>query len=170
MVDGEVLARREAVVHLVAGQAVEVGGGAAERVGVTMSAKLRANNSEVLREALLAGLGIGLLPDFSLRNEAPTLPTACGSLPPEGSLRLRPGRGIKAYVAVPSRERPLIVASWDPAVLRYLADSVLSVPPGSGPIVSAVVTAGLRMLRYRAPWLLAVALRTGGAVLVGRAE
>jgi DNA-binding transcriptional LysR family regulator len=39
---------------------------AAERVGVTVSGSLRANNSEVLRDALLAGLGIGLLPDFSL--------------------------------------------------------------------------------------------------------
>jgi len=86
------------------------------------------------------------------------------------SLRVRPGRGIKAYVAVPSRQQPLIVASWDPAVLRYLADSVLSVPPGSGPVLSAVVTAGLRMLRYRGPWRLAVALRAGGAVLVGRSE
>jgi DNA-binding transcriptional LysR family regulator len=37
-----------------------------ERVGVTLAGRLRANNSEVLREALLAGLGIGLLPDFSL--------------------------------------------------------------------------------------------------------
>ncbi len=82
----------------------------------------------------------------------------------------RPGRGIKAYVAVPSRQQPLIVASWDPAVLRYLADSVLSVPPGSGPVLSAVVTAGLRMLRFRGPWRLAVALRAGGAVLVGRSE
>lgn len=36
-----------------------------ERVGVTVQPRLRANNSEVLREALLAGLGIGLLPDFS---------------------------------------------------------------------------------------------------------
>jgi len=26
------------------------------------------------------------------------------------------------------------------------------------------------MLRYRGPWLLAVALRAGGAVLVGRAQ
>jgi hypothetical protein len=86
------------------------------------------------------------------------------------SLRPRPGRGVKAYVAVPSRQRPLIVASWDPAVLRYLADSVLSVPPGSGPVLSAVVTAGLRLLRYRGTWLLAVALRAGGAVLTGRAE
>jgi DNA-binding transcriptional LysR family regulator len=37
-----------------------------ERVGVTMRGSLKVNNSEVLREALLAGLGIGLLPDFSL--------------------------------------------------------------------------------------------------------
>ncbi len=37
-----------------------------ERVGVTISSKLKANNSEVLRDAILAGLGIGLLPDFSL--------------------------------------------------------------------------------------------------------
>ncbi len=86
------------------------------------------------------------------------------------SLRLRPGRGVRAYVAVPSRQRPLVVASWDPAVLRYIADTVLSVPPGTGQVLSAVLTVGLRMLRYRAPWLLAVALRAGGAVLVGRSE
>jgi hypothetical protein len=86
------------------------------------------------------------------------------------SLRRRSGRGMKAYVAVPSRQRPLIVASWDPAVLRYVADTVLSVPPGAGQTVSAVVTIGLRLLRYRAPWLLALALRAGGAVLVGRSE
>jgi len=86
------------------------------------------------------------------------------------SLRLRPGRGVRAYVAVPSRQRPLVVASWDPAVLRYIAESVLSVPPGAGQVLSAVLTVGLRMLRYRAPWLLAVALRAGGAVLVGRPE
>ena len=86
------------------------------------------------------------------------------------SLRLRPGRGVRAYVAVPSRQRPLVVASWDPAVLRYIAESVLSVPPGAGQVLSAVLTVGLRMLRYRAPWLLAVALRAGVAVLVGRPE
>ncbi len=39
---------------------------AAEQVGVQVSGSLKVNNSEVLREALLAGLGIGLLPDFSL--------------------------------------------------------------------------------------------------------
>ena len=37
-----------------------------ERVGVSISGSLKVNNSEVLRDALLAGLGIGLLPDFSL--------------------------------------------------------------------------------------------------------
>jgi DNA-binding transcriptional LysR family regulator len=39
---------------------------AQERVGVNVRGSLKANNSEVLREALLAGLGVGLLPDFSV--------------------------------------------------------------------------------------------------------
>lgn len=85
------------------------------------------------------------------------------------SLR-RPRRGVRAYVAVPSRQRPLVVASWDPAVLRYVAATVLSVPPGGGQVRSAVLTGGLRLLRYRGTWLLAAVLRAGGAVLVGRAE
>jgi DNA-binding transcriptional LysR family regulator len=38
---------------------------AGESVLVTVQGPLRANNSEVLREAVLGGLGIGLLPDFS---------------------------------------------------------------------------------------------------------
>jgi DNA-binding transcriptional LysR family regulator len=41
------------------------GGRKPERVAVPVSGPLRANNSEVLREAVLAGVGIGLLPDFS---------------------------------------------------------------------------------------------------------
>lgn len=40
---------------------------ATERVGVDIRGSFKVNNSEVLREALLAGLGIGLLPDFSLQ-------------------------------------------------------------------------------------------------------
>lgn len=38
---------------------------AVESVIVNVSGPLRTNNSEVLREAVLGGLGIGLLPDFS---------------------------------------------------------------------------------------------------------
>jgi DNA-binding transcriptional LysR family regulator len=39
--------------------------GEPERARVTVTGPLRANNSEVLRDAVLSGLGIGLLPDFS---------------------------------------------------------------------------------------------------------
>ena len=38
---------------------------AAERVSVPVRGPLRANNSEVLREAAAAGMGIGMLPDFT---------------------------------------------------------------------------------------------------------
>jgi DNA-binding transcriptional LysR family regulator len=41
------------------------GGRKTERVLVAVDGPLRANNSEALREAVLGGLGIGLLPDFS---------------------------------------------------------------------------------------------------------
>ena len=39
-----------------------------ERVRVPVQGPLRAGNSEVLREAALAGLGLTLLPDFSARD------------------------------------------------------------------------------------------------------
>lgn len=43
----------------------EPAGAEPERCTVAVAGPLRANNSEVLREAALAGLGIALLPDFS---------------------------------------------------------------------------------------------------------
>lgn len=52
------------------------------------------------------------------------------------------------YVAVPSRRHPLIIASRDPAVLRYLAASVLSVPPGTGPVLSLLLTLALSAFRH----------------------
>jgi DNA-binding transcriptional LysR family regulator len=45
----------------------------AERVQVTVDGPLRANNSEVLREAVVGGVGIGLLPDFSVSGQRPKL-------------------------------------------------------------------------------------------------
>ena len=41
----------------------------ADRVSIPVAGPFRANNSEVLREAILGGLGIGLLPDFSSEQE-----------------------------------------------------------------------------------------------------
>jgi hypothetical protein len=58
---------------------------------------------------------------------------------------LPPGK----YIVVPSRRRPLIVASRDAAVLRYLAASVLSVPPGTGPVPGLLVTVALHVFRHR---------------------
>jgi len=40
-----------------------------ERLTVPVSGPFKANNSEVVREAVLGGLGIGLLPDFSVAGE-----------------------------------------------------------------------------------------------------
>ncbi len=51
-----------------------------ERVSVPVRGPLRANNSEVLREAAAAGMGVGLLPDFTVwsgavpRDLVPVLP------------------------------------------------------------------------------------------------
>jgi DNA-binding transcriptional LysR family regulator len=52
-----------------------------ERVGVNIVGSLKANNSEVLRDALLAGLGIGLLPDFSLLTAGTAQPQLVPVLP-----------------------------------------------------------------------------------------
>jgi len=86
--------------------------------------------------------------------------------------RYREGPGergvLRAYIAVPSRQRPLLVASRDPAVLRYVADSVLSVPPGAGPLPSMVLTPGLRLLRLPVAWILAAVAGAARVVLVGR--
>ena len=57
--------------------------------------------------------------------------------------------GPRCYVSVPSERAPLLIASRDPAVLRYVARSVLSVPPGAGPLASMVLTGGLGLLRFR---------------------
>lgn len=65
----EVLAAHDCLTYLRPGAAVwmfERAGEPPERVRVTVQGPLRANTSEVLREALLAGLGLALVPDFSI--------------------------------------------------------------------------------------------------------
>jgi hypothetical protein len=121
--------------------------------------------------------GIVWLPGHQ-RMAARRLRRALAGLPPGPGLaiaaspwafrRYRGKGAVRTYIAVPSRESPVLVASRDPAVLRYVADSVLSVPPGAGPLPSMALTAGLRLLRLPVAWILAAILRAGRVVLVGR--
>jgi len=89
----------------------------AERIVVAVDGPLRANNSEVLREAVLGGLGIGLLPDFS----------AAAHLGPRQSARAQPARpGPRQLVPVLPEWRPLgffgdgiyAIRPWAPQVPR----------------------------------------------------
>ncbi len=74
---------------------------------------------------------------------------------------------VHSYVAYPY-EKPMLIASKDAAVLRYVADSVLSVPPGAGRIPSMMFTSGLRLLRLPLMWSFAAVVRVTDMVLVGR--
>ncbi len=74
---------------------------------------------------------------------------------------------MHSYVAYPD-EMPILIAGKDAAVLRYVADSVLSVPPGAGRIPSMIFTSGLRLLRLPIMWSIAAVVRVTGMVLVGR--
>lgn len=77
---------------------------AAERVIVNVNGPLRANNSEVLREAVLEGLGIGLLPDFS----------AAGFLRPRQLVRVLPHWQSRGFFG----ERVYAIRPWAPQVPR----------------------------------------------------
>ncbi|HWP13709.1 MAG TPA: LysR substrate-binding domain-containing protein, partial [Ramlibacter sp.] len=65
---------------------------------------LRANNSEVLREAVLGGLGIGLLPDFS----------AAAHLGPRQLVRVLPQWQPRGFFG----ERLYAIRPWSPQVPR----------------------------------------------------
>jgi hypothetical protein len=74
-------------------------------------------------------------------------------------------RDVHAYVALPSCRRPVIVADRDPAVLRYISESLLTVPPGGGPVTALAGTIGLRLLRLPGGGAVARALLPGGAAI-----
>ena len=73
---------------------------------------------------------------------------------------------LRSYVAVGSQQAPILISSRDPAVLRYVAGSVLSVPPGAGTAASLIATAGLAALRFRLAWNLLALARQARLVVV----
>lgn len=75
---------------------------------------------------------------------------------------------VRAYVALPSAKRPLIVAARDPSLLRYVTASLLSAPPGTGVPVGLLCEVGLRLLRIPGVWELALAAGMVRTILVGR--
>ena len=92
-----------------------------EKLGVNISGSLKANNSEVLREALQAGLGIGLLPDFSVRPSPAT-----GHLP---LVQVLPDWQVQGFFG----GRIYALRPWSPQVpkavqclVRHLRDSFAS--------------------------------------------
>lgn len=75
-----------------------------ESVIVAVNGPLRANNSEVLREAVLGGLGIGLLPDFS----------AAGHMGPRQLIRVLPQWHPRGFFG----ERLYAIRPWSAQVPR----------------------------------------------------
>lgn len=76
----------------------------AERVVVPVNGPLRANNSEVLREGVLGGLGIGLLPDF----------TAAGHFGPRQMVHVLPQWQPRGFFG----EKLYAIRPWAPQVPR----------------------------------------------------
>ncbi len=107
-----------------------------ERVGVTIAGTLKANNSEVLREAMLAGLGIGLLPDFSLAEGcAPTLFTSCNALPPKGAALARGGPARRAAYG---KHAQLVRVLPDWQVQGFFGERIYALRPWSAQVPRAV--------------------------------
>lgn len=95
----------------------------AERVVVAVDGPLRANNSEVLRAAVLGGLGIGLLPDFS----------AAGHLAPRELVVVLPGWRPLGFFG----EGIYAIRPWAPQVPRAvqcLVDHLRAVFAGGFPV------------------------------------
>jgi len=75
----------------------------ADAVSVPVNGQLKANNSEVLRQAAIDGLGIGLLPDFS------------ASAPPRARLApVLPGWRVRGFFG----DQVYALRPWAPHVPR----------------------------------------------------
>jgi DNA-binding transcriptional LysR family regulator len=109
----------------------------AERVGVQIAGGLKVNNSEVLREALLAGLGIGLLPDFSLPEDwAPTLVAPRTALPPEGAALARGGPARRARSRKDHPALVRVLPDWQ--VQGFFGNRIFALRPWSAQVPKAV--------------------------------
>lgn len=73
---------------------------------------------------------------------------------------------VHSYVTYP-RDAPVLVASRDADVLRYVTSCVLSVPPGAGRMSSMIFTLGMHLLRLPIMWTCAAVVRAAGVVVIG---
>lgn len=60
--------------------------------------------------------------------------------------------GARQLLAIPSAVAPLILMSPDREAWEYVRSSVLTVPPGAGPVKSLLFTAALTLLRLPGTW------------------
>lgn len=101
-----------------------------ERAGVNITGSFKVNNSEVLRDALVAGLGIGLLPDFSLAGCAPMIFDSRDAPPPEGA-------GLTGG-ALPKRKPALVQVLPEWQVQGFFGDRIYALRPWSSQVPKAV--------------------------------
>jgi len=97
-----------------------------ERINVPVGGPFKANNSEVLRAAIVGGLGIGLLPDFSLLPD-----TSAESGPLLGS-------SVESASMVP------VLPDWRP--VGFFGDRIYAIRPG-GVRASRAVECAIEHLR-----------------------
>jgi len=97
-----------------------------ERINVPVGGPFKANNSEVLRAAIVGGLGIGLLPDFSL---LPDTSAESGQLP---------GSSVESASMVP------VLPDWRP--VGFFGDRIYAIRPG-GVRASRAVECAIEHLR-----------------------
>ncbi len=115
----------------------------AERVGVSIRGSLKANNSEVLRDALMAGLGIGLLPDFSIPpGESKKLPPSLVQVLPDW--QVQGFFGDRIYALRPwSAQVPKAVQCFVEHLRESFAPGFNALAPTAQGVASASKTASI---------------------------
>jgi DNA-binding transcriptional LysR family regulator len=107
-----------------------------ERINVPVGGPFKANNSEVLRAAIVGGLGIGLLPDFSL---LPDTRAGSGLLPDT-----KAGSGLLLDSSAESASMVPVLPDWRP--VGFFGDRIYAIRPG-GVRASRAVECAIEHLR-----------------------